>query len=71
MAERESLSRLTTKQELENARTRGQVVGWIQGAGAMLLIGVAVNLLGWLPLIAVGALGAYVGYRVLFGGSRK
>jgi hypothetical protein len=42
--------------DVENARTKGQLVGWIQGAGAMLLLGLVLSIVGWIPTLAVGAL---------------
>jgi MFS superfamily sulfate permease-like transporter len=48
--------KLHSASELEAARTKGQVIGWVQGAGAMLVLGVAMSLIGWIPTIVVGAL---------------
>ena len=69
MTDRNSLS-TATRQELQNAQTKGQVIGWIQGAGAVLVFGLVLNFVGWIPLLAIGAVGAYLGYRVLFGKER-
>ncbi len=71
MAKPNSLTTTPTKRELENARTKGQIVGWVQGAGAVLVFGLVLNFLGWIPLIAIGGIGAYLAYRVLFGPSRN
>jgi hypothetical protein len=71
MADRDSLVPVHTRQELENARTKGQVVGWLQGAGAMLLLGVVLKFVGWIPLIAVAGVGAYFVFRLVFGGGKK
>ena len=46
--------------EVENARTKAQVVGIAQGAGGMLLLGVLLSLIGWIPLLVVGALAVFV-----------
>jgi hypothetical protein len=70
MTDRQSLVSLASKQEVEKARTKGQVVGWIQGAGTVVVIGVVFSMVGWIPLIAIGGLGAYVAYRVVFGGKK-
>ena len=45
-----SLTTTPTKREIENARTKGQIVGWAQGAGAVLVFGLVLNFLGWSPL---------------------
>jgi MFS superfamily sulfate permease-like transporter len=60
-----NLPQLHTRQELENARTKGQVIGWVQGAvvavGGMLLAG----LIGWIPALAIAGVVAYGLYRLM------
>jgi len=70
MSDRHALT-TATKQELENARTKGQVIGWIQGAGAVLALGLVIKFLGWIPTIVVGGAVIYLGYRLLGGGKSK
>lgn len=54
-----------TDDDLELARTKGQVVGWIQGGGAIILGGVVLNLLGWVPtLLVLGAVG-WIAYKLV------
>jgi hypothetical protein len=53
-----------THAELENARTKGQVVGWIQGAGALLVLGVVFKLIGWIPTVLVVGVVAYLLYKM-------
>lgn len=65
MTERHSLTP-ATKKELETAKAKGQLIGFAQGAGAMLLVGVALKFIGWIPIILVGGAVAYVGYKLLF-----
>ena len=60
-------ARLYTHVEVQHARTKGQVVGWIQGGlvaiGGWWLLG----LVGWLPVILlVGVVGIVVA-KMLFG----
>ena len=57
-------------EELEAARTKGQVIGWIQGAAAMFVFGVVLKFIGWIPLIAVAGLGLFIGYKLLSGKKR-
>ena len=40
-----------TKKELDRARTRANVVGWMQGAGVVLGGAILWNLLGWIPVV--------------------
>ena len=65
MTERHSLTP-ATKKELETAKANGQLIGFAQGAGAMLLVGVALKFIGWIPILLVGGAVAYVGYKLLF-----
>lgn len=56
---------LYSKDQLESARNRGQLVGWIQGAGAVIAAALVWNLLGWIPLLlGVGVVG-YVLYKLM------
>jgi MFS superfamily sulfate permease-like transporter len=70
MTDQTSLTQATRK-ELENARTKGQVVGWLQGAGVMLVVGLALKLAGFLPLVLIGAVIAYIAYRLLSGRGKR
>ncbi len=54
-----------SKTDLENARTKGQLVGLLQGAGAILAAGLVIKIIGWIPAILVIGAGAYLLYRVL------
>jgi hypothetical protein len=45
------------KADVENAQTKGQVIGWVQGASAVVVAGLVLSAIGWLPaLIVVGGL---------------
>ncbi len=58
---------LHTRRDLERARNRGQMIGWVQGAGVVIVGGMVLNLLGWIPtLLVVGGV-AYVLYKLLGG----
>jgi len=55
---------LYTKSDLEKARDSGQLVGWVQGAGSLIVLGLVLKLLGWIPAILVlGGVG-YLVYRL-------
>ena len=60
-----------TKKDLETAKAKGQLIGFAQGAGAMILVGIALKFLGWIPIVLVGGAVAYVGYKLLFGRKDK
>jgi hypothetical protein len=50
---------------VENARTKGQLVGWLQGAGVMFVVLMVVGLIGWIPAIVVGIGAAALLYKLL------
>ena len=55
---------LYSKSDLETARTKGQMVGWAQGAGSLIAVGLVLKLLGWIPAILVfGGVGNVI-YRL-------
>ncbi len=54
-------------QEVEKARRRGKMVGWVQGGGAVILGGIALQLLGWIPAIAILGLVVWVLYKLVTG----
>ncbi len=55
---------LYSKTDLENARTKGQLVGLLQGAGGVLAAGLLLTFIGWIPAALVVGAGAYLLYRV-------
>jgi len=61
---------LYTKKDVDKARTKGELVGWIKGGVVgvvgMLLLGVT----GWIPTLAVIGVGGFVVYKV-FSGPKK
>ena len=65
MSEKTDLVPRYTRTDLENARTKGQLIGWLQGAGVAFGVLLVVGLIGWIPavLLAVGA--AAVLYKLL------
>jgi len=62
---------LYTKQDVDNARTKGELVGWIKagavGVTGMLLLGV----IGWIPTVAVIGVGGFVVYKLFSGPSKS
>lgn len=61
---------LYSKKDVDRARTKGELVGWIKGGVVgivgMLLLGV----IGWIPTLAVIGVGGFVVYK-LFSGPPK
>jgi len=54
-----------TKEQLEKARTKGQLIGWVQGGVGVGLLFFLLKFLGWIPLIAIAALLSFGGYKFL------
>jgi len=61
---------LYTRRDVDKARTKGELVGWMKGGAVgvvgMLLLGV----IGWIPTVAVIAAGGFILYK-LFSGPAK
>lgn len=54
-----------TESDLARARRSGKIVGWLQGGAAVVIGGMILNVVGWVPtVLVVGGL-AYVAYRLL------
>jgi len=60
--------KIYTEKEVTRAKNSAQVVGWVQGAGAVVAVGIAWKLLGWIPVLLVVGAVVWVLYRVLGGG---
>jgi uncharacterized membrane protein len=57
--------------ELQKARGRGKMVGWLQGAAVTAVGFLAWRFIGLIPLIAVSALAIWIVYRLVFGGTSE
>lgn len=57
--------KIYTERDIQRARTSSKVIGWLQGGAAVLIGGMMLNIVGWIPaLVIVGVVG-YVAYKVL------
>jgi MFS superfamily sulfate permease-like transporter len=56
---------LYSKTDLENARTKGQVIGWAQGAGTLLLFMLGMSVIGWIPMLIVIGILVFLGAKLL------
>lgn len=54
-----------THEQLENARTKGQIVGWVQGGASVGALLFLLQFMGWIPLIAIASLLAFVGFKAV------
>ncbi len=61
---------LYTKKDVDNARTKGELIGWLKG-GAVGVTGVfLLGVIGWLPTLAVLGVGGFALYKVFSGPSK-
>lgn len=70
MADKNALVTVTERQ-LETAKLKGQVVGFAEGVGVTLLVGLVLRFLGWIPLVVVAGAVGWVAYKLLFGRKGK
>jgi hypothetical protein len=67
---KENLPTLYSQKDVDNARTKGQLIGWVQGAlvgiGGFLLLG----LIGWIPTLLILGVGGFLLYKLLSGPSK-
>jgi MFS superfamily sulfate permease-like transporter len=61
--------RIYTETDLARTRRNAKAVGWVQGGLAVLLGAMVLNLLGWIPAVAVAGGVVYLGYKILTWGS--
>ena len=54
-----------TRDQLENARTKGQLLGWIQGAASVGILMFLLQFVGWIPLLVIAAVVGFGGYKVI------
>jgi MFS superfamily sulfate permease-like transporter len=56
---------LYSKTDMENARTKGQLIGWAQGAGALMLFMLGMSVIGWIPMLLVIGVLVFLGVKLL------
>jgi hypothetical protein len=67
---KDNLPELYSQKDVENARTKGQVIGWVQGAVVGIAGMILLGLVGWMPTLVILGIGGFVLYK-LFSGSAK
>lgn len=54
-----------TRTDLENAETKGQVIGLLQGAGLVVAGVLLLKIMGWIPtILVIGGVG-FLAYKLL------
>lgn len=54
-----------TDSDLKRAETKGKVIGWLQGGSVVVIGGMVLNVVGWIPALAIVGVIGYVAYKVL------
>jgi hypothetical protein len=54
-----------TENDVQRARTKGKVVGWLQGGTAVVIGAMVLNVVGWIPALAIVGVVAWVAYKLL------
>lgn len=54
-----------TDRDLKRAETKGKVIGWLQGGTVVVVGGMILNVVGWIPALAIVGVIGYVAYKVL------
>jgi len=60
-----------TQEQLDTARDRSRVVGWIQGGLTTIAALLLLKMLGWIPLLILLAAAGYGGYRLFRKGKQS
>lgn len=66
---RSPIRRDYTDLDLQNARIKGQVVGWLQGGLTTIAALLVLQFVGWIPALVVAGVVAFVAIK-LFSGRR-
>jgi hypothetical protein len=62
--------KIYTEKDVQRAKTKGKLVGWLQGGGIVLVGAVVWNMLGWIPIVVGGAAVTWVIYKFMTRGSK-
>ncbi len=57
--------KIYTDRDLKRAETKGRVIGWLQGGIVVVVGGMILNVVGWIPTLAIVGVVGYVAYKVL------
>ena len=57
--------KIHTDRDLERAETKGRVIGWLQGGIVVLVGGMILNVVGWIPTMVIVGVVGYVAYKML------
>jgi hypothetical protein len=60
-----------SRQDVDKAHLKGQLVGWLQGAAVGVAGMVLLGVIGWIPTLAVMGVGGFALYKLFSGLSKK
>jgi hypothetical protein len=67
---KDNLPELYSQKDVENARTKGQVIGWVQGAVVGIAGMILLGLVGWMPTLVILGVGGFVLYKLSSGSAK-
>jgi hypothetical protein len=67
----DNLPSVYSDKDLENARTKGQLIGWVQGTAVGVIGMILLKLVGWIPTVLILGAGGFVLYKLLSGSSKN
>ena len=62
-----NLPGIYSQKDLDNARTKGQLIGWVQGAVLGVTGMILLGFVGWIPTLAILGVGGFILYKLLSG----
>lgn len=60
----DNLPTVYSEKDVEKARTKGQLIGWVQGAAVGVIGMILLNLVGWIPTVLIMGAGGFVLYKL-------
>ena len=57
--------KIYTEHDIQRATTKGKIIGWLQGGTVVVIGGMVLNIVGWIPALGIVGLIGYVAYKVL------
>jgi hypothetical protein len=67
---KDNLPTVYSEKDVEKARTKGQLIGWVQGTAVGIIGMILLKLVGWIPTVLILGAGGFVLYKLLSGPSK-
>lgn len=60
-----------TEKDVAKARRTGKIIGWLQAGAVVVVGGIILNFLSWVPIVLGVGVASWVGYKLLTRKSKK